>query len=775
VDLRKRLTSLLLALILFILSVMPVSASEVSGSDSAETPVASASDSTESEDVPPPVAEMRDITASELVGEMNLGWNLGEALESWSSDAGYDDYYNSNAYQLILRYDDSDNIRSTSIAKQFDEKNTCTLSWATGLIDSDSETKIGQIGFEIWNLAVEAPTEVTINVTKAKLTRRNNVVIEFDELLGEHTLTISKYGTVALMTDDWPSNIKRTYGITDGTYEVTVELVDFPQMEYGKAEYFETLWNNPLTTREMISEVKRAGFNAVRIPVTFFNHIPSGSDVIDIEWLDRIQEVVDYAIGQDMYCILCLYHDGSTTGWLRVSSDSDLNKYSSVWTQLAERFRDYDEHLLFQGYNELTDKDNTWDYPGKNDTEWVNQLAQTFVDTIRATGGNNSKRCLVVSPYAGSHEQAIIDDFKLPRDTVYDRIIVAVNAYFPALFSYDIELGTEEDSDGEAVSSTDYSVWGSDADKAEMDALFSKLYRRFVNQGVPVIIAEFCSADKDNTETRAAHAAYYTGKAAEYGIPCFWWDDGNLLLRSTMVWSYEEIVTAMVDATSMHIRYLSVDFPEDIYFTGEPVYPSPRVYYYGGDVLSGTDLVSGSDIVLTEGVDYDLMYFNNTNLGKGSVTVYCKGIYSGFASYTFEITEKPAETGLLTNLAKTDPDLPLVIMLSIPMILLMAGLGVFQTMRRREREQIEANIYGSLEDINIADVSDLDESSSDFSYLRIKPHAEPKAKKRKKQAEELSELCEDGEIPDTDSVPESPEQPAPRRNADISALTDDEY
>ena len=771
-NLRKRLVSLLLAIVIFTLTVMPVSASEVSGSDSA------VSSSDTSETITPSysaAADMRDITATELVDEINLGWNLGEALESWSSDAGYDDYYNSNAYQLILRYDDSENIRSTSVAKQFDENNTCTISWATGLIDSDSETAIGQIGFEIWNLAVEAPTEVTINVTKAKLTRRNNVVIELDELLGEHTLTISKYGTVALMTDDWPSNISRTYGITDGTYEVTVELVDFPQMEYGKAEYFETLWNNPLTTYEMITEIKRAGFNAVRIPVTFFNHIPSSSDVIDAEWIDRIQEVVDYVIQQDMYCILCLYHDGSTTGWLRVASDTDVDKYSSIWTQLSERFRDYDERLLFQGYNELTDKDNTWEYPGKTDIEWVNELAQTFVDTVRATGGNNSKRCLIVSPYAGSHEQEIIDSFELPSDSAYDRLIVAVNAYFPALFSYDIELGTEEDSDGQAVSSTDTSTWGTEQEKADMDALFAKLYRRFTSKGIPVMITEFCSADKDNTEARVAHAAYYTEKSAEYGIPCFWWDDGNLFLRRTMVWSYEEIVNAMVDSTSMHLRYLTVEFPENIYYTGEPVYPEPRVYYYGGDVLSGTDLVSGSDVVLTEGVDYDLMYFNNTELGKASVLLTCKGDYSGFAEYDFMITEEPAPVSVLTNLAKSDPDLPLVIMLSIPVILIVTAIGIYKMMRRREREQIAANISGSLEGINYADVSDLDESASDFSYLHIKPHAEPKQKSRSKKTAELADMFEEHDIPTAADRPNSSAPSSPRRRADISSLTDQDF
>lgn len=767
---KKRLISLTLAVVIFICSVLPASASEtVSPTDTgAQT---SASDVTEP--VSNATPDMR--TATELVGDINLGWNLGDSLDSWASDAGYDDYYNSNAYKFILRYDDSEGNRSTSIAKQFGEDNTCELSWATGLIDYDSDIPIGQIGFEIWNEALEDATEVTVNVTKAKLTRRNGVVIEFDELLGEHTVTITKYGTVAVMTDKWPDNIHRTYGITDGTYEVALELVDFPQMEYGKTEYFETLRNNPLTTYDMITEVKRAGFNAVRIPVTFFNHIPSSSDVIDADWLDRIQEVVNFVIHQDMYCILCLYHDGSTTGWLRVASDTDVDKYESIWTQLSERFKDYDDRLIFQGYNELTDKDNTWDYPGKVDTKWINSLAQTFVDTVRATGGNNAGRCLMVTPYAGSHEQEIIDDFKLPEDSADDRLIVAVNAKFPALFSYAIETGEEEESDGQAVSSSDNSKWGSDADKAEMNELFKKLYDRFGSQGIPVIITEFCTADKDNTESRAAHAAYYTETAASYGIPCFWWDDGSLLLRKSLVWSYDEIVNAMVDATSMHLRYLTVEFPDNIYYTGEPVYPEPRIYYYGGDVLSGTDLVSGSDVVLTEGVDYDLIYFNNTNLGKAKVQVTCKGNYSSFGTFEFEIVEEPPVISVLTNLAQADPDLPIIIMLSVPVILVLGILAIYKAMRRRERELAAANIAQSLEGINIADISDLsDPSYSDFSNLRIKPHAEPRQKpaKHSQKAAELSGMYSEAEIPSSADRPIQPDAPV-RGGHDFQSLTDD--
>ncbi|MBQ9993271.1 MAG: glycoside hydrolase family 5 protein, partial [Clostridia bacterium] len=431
----KRCAALFLSFVIMLTCAIPCYASEVSGSD------VSASDAAHSSGSDTPIAdssmvqsesfdgerswigEMADVTASQLADDIKVGWNLGESLDSWSSDAGYDDYHNSNAYQMVIRYDDANGIRSTSIANSFDENNKCSFKWHTGLITSEPNDPLGDIGFEIWNLALEDGTTVTVNCTKALLTRRNNVQVVFEELLGEHTLTITKYGTVACLTEWFPSNLSRTYGIMDGTCEVEVELVDFPQMNYGKPEYFETLWNNPLTTYDIITEVKAAGFNAIRVPVTYFNHTVSSTDTIDTGWLNRIQTVVDYIIAQDMYCIIDMHNDGSTTGWLRVNtSQSDVvqTKYVKLWRQIAEHFKDYNEKLLFQGFNELTNEANVWGYPGGEDITWVNNLNQQFVNTVRSTGGNNSQRCLVLMPYAGSYDSDILRGFSLPRDTATD-------------------------------------------------------------------------------------------------------------------------------------------------------------------------------------------------------------------------------------------------------------------------------------------------------------------------------------------------------------------
>lgn len=634
---------------------------------------------------------MRDITAAELVSEINLGWNLGETLDSWSSDAGYDDYHNSNAYQLVLRYDNAEHVRSTSIATQFDTSNKCSYKWSTGLIDSDENAGLGDIGFEIWNLTVEEDTEITINVTKALLTRRTGVAYNIDDLLGRHTITITKYGTTAVLSKKFPSNLSRTYGITDGTFEVAVELVDFPQKEYGKSAYFETLWNNPITTYEMIEQVRAAGFNAVRVPVTFFNHTVSDTNVVDSAWLDRVQEVVDYAYYQDMYCVLCMYNDGSSTGWLRVNTDkSDAVKarYASIWKQVSERFRDYGDHLIFQGYNELTDDANTWSYPGEADVKWLNSLGQLFVDTVRATGGNNSTRCLMLSPYAGSSEQEMIDGLVLPKDSAANRLIVGVTANLPAEFVYSVDEAT--------TSFTDVYEWGSAEDKTELDQLFSRLNSRFTANGVPVVITEFCSADKGNTEARTAHAAYYAAAGAKRGIPCFWWDDGGLLLRKALAWSYPEIVDGMVDATSIHLKHVKVEGLGQYYYTGENVIPEltltyspPRASGASADsAVSAGDPTAAGAVTLVNGVDYDFICFDNIKYGEAQITIFGKGNYSGVINGVFSIVEEPRAVDLFTRLAGDDHSLPFVVMLSIPLFLVLGFYSVYSTMKRRERTRV---------------------------------------------------------------------------------------
>ena len=703
-----------------------VSGSDTSGSDAPSAPIYNAHNTQQ---------PMRDITAADLADEINIGWCLGETLDSWSSDAGYNSFYNSNAYQMVIRYDDAKGYRSTSIANTFKQDNTCTFTWQTGLIESEALENLGDIGFEIWNFAFDEATTIKVKCTEAHLVRRNKQVIDFDGLLGEHEVTISKYGTGAVLTDQFPDNISHTTGITDGTFKVTVELVDFPQKTYSKEQFFETLWNNPITTQEMINAVKEKGFNAIRVPVTYFNHTAKDTYKIDDTWLDRVQEVVDYIVSQDMYCIIDMHNDGSTSGWLRVnpatsssdvasSSDVINKRFDTLWQQIADRFKHYDEHLIFQDFNEITDTKSTWTYPGEDKIKFVNQLNQRFVDAVRATGSNNATRCLMVAPYSGTYEADVIKGFKLPNDTVENRLIAAVNCYYPADFSWELETSND-------TSYTDVVEWGSTADVEAMDSLFAGMNDTFVSQGIPLCIVAFGSDDKGNDDARIAHARHFVSTAAKYKIPCFWWDDGDMFLRKTLDWIPEGLAEALIDTTSIHVDNLDYEITGDCWYTGSPIEPGIVFKTVGYDIGGGTQTAPATSAtdgaafdenalslterikrfgmpeydesskvqnVLMEGEDYTIVYHDNTEIGTASVTITGRGKFSGIRTIEFKIKEKPSAVANLLSFGSDDPDIPLIVMLSVPLLCLLGGLAIYQTIQRRERDRVAAVIAESLED-----------------------------------------------------------------------------
>lgn len=309
----------------------------------------------------------------------------------------------------------------------------------------------------------------------------------------------------------------------------------------GRTMKSETSWGNPKTTKKIFDMVKEAGFNAVRIPTSWGNHLgPEPDYTIDAAWLDRVQEIVDYAYENELYTILNLHHEE----WHFPSNDNYESAkaiLTSVWSQIADRFEDYDEHLIFEGMNEPRMKGTSYEWNGGNEEgrKVVSQLNTAFIDTVRNSGGNNPLRHLMIPTYAASSDPKTWNDFILPED---DNIIVSIHAYTPYHFALNA-VGTAE--------------WSMDNQKDtwEVENLMNNLYDQFVSKGYPVIIGEFGAKDKNNLESRAAWAEYYIRKASEKGIPCFWWDNGafygdgelfGLLNRRTYVWQHPEIIDALM-------------------------------------------------------------------------------------------------------------------------------------------------------------------------------------------------------------------------------------
>ncbi len=305
----------------------------------------------------------------------------------------------------------------------------------------------------------------------------------------------------------------------------------------------ETAWGNPKTTEAMIKSVKKAGFNTIRIPVSWNDHMDS-SGKIDEKWLDRVQEVVDYAYNNDMYVILNTHHE---LNWLKLDSASQKTvskKFNYLWKQIATRFKNYDERLIFEGLNEPRTEGsaNEWNGGTSAERKVLNELYKGFVKTVRATGGNNKTRFLILNPYGANSGSAATADLWIPEDD--DRIIVSVHAYSP----YNMALNRYS-AENKLTS----------AGKNEINNVFANIDKAFLSKGIPVIMGEFGTINKSNTANRTEHAEYYISVAEKYGVPCIWWDNGTnckpddgegfgLLNRKTLKWLYPDIVEALTDS-----------------------------------------------------------------------------------------------------------------------------------------------------------------------------------------------------------------------------------
>lgn len=320
---------------------------------------------------------------------------------------------------------------------------------------------------------------------------------------------------------------------------------------------FETYWCGVETTEDMFADLKEAGFNCVRIPVSWHNHLDENYQISEA-WLNRVQEVVDYAFDNDMYVILNIHHDNSESFMYPDSAhlEQSINYITVIWEQLCRRFGDYDEHLIFECMNEprlVGSQYEWWINAGaeecKDAISCINEINQEFVNTVRASGGNNLNRYLMVPGYDASPDGALNDGFVLPTDEegVEDRLIVSVHAYTPYNFALQ--------ADGESGSKSEF-----DSDSAisvsDIKSFMDKLYKKFISNGIPVVIGEFGARDKgQNTQDRIDYATYYIAAARARGMSCCWWDnnaftgDGEnfgLYYRRSGRFLYPDIVTGLM-------------------------------------------------------------------------------------------------------------------------------------------------------------------------------------------------------------------------------------
>lgn len=300
----------------------------------------------------------------------------------------------------------------------------------------------------------------------------------------------------------------------------------------------ETLWGNPKATKDLFTSLKKNGVNAVRIPVTWRDHMDSDGN-IDREWMDRVQQVVDYAYSQGMYVIINVHHDGGGDpkfgAWIIEESQNDYNtflkKYKNVWKQIAERFKNYSDYLIFESMNEVG-FDTLYNKNKADAYNLINKINQDFVDIIRATGGNNAKRHLLIAGYYTDIERTCDSLYKMPDDKA-GRCILSVHYYTPWDFCTCDRKHT----------------WGTNSEVRQMETLIGKMKKNFVDKGIPVIIGEYAASGSD-----LSSCIFFIEKlnklCSDYGIATFIWDSGSQVNRKTYKWRTPQYLEALKRATS---------------------------------------------------------------------------------------------------------------------------------------------------------------------------------------------------------------------------------
>ena len=320
-------------------------------------------------------------------------------------------------------------------------------------------------------------------------------------------------------------------------------------------------WGQPNTKPEVFKMMKEAGFGAIRIPVTWYNHMDKDGNV-NAEWMARVKQVVDYALAQDLYCIINVHHDtgadeaGKHVSWIKAEGanyEKNKSKFEKLWLQIATEFKDYDQKLLFESYNEMLDKYSSWNYAtsnksgGYNETEAmdaykaINDYAQSFVNVVRGTEGNNGVRNLVVNTYGaccggkwGSNELPMgpIREMKLPDDVTSNHLIFQIHSY-PGLKPNNLA-----------------------AIKTQVTTMMSDLKTILAAKGAPVIVGEWGTLDDDsdvnynnNKTNYLEFCKHFVTEAKNNGIITFYWmglSDGSN--RSLPVFHQPDLAETIVKA-----------------------------------------------------------------------------------------------------------------------------------------------------------------------------------------------------------------------------------
>ncbi|HCD40311.1 MAG TPA: hypothetical protein DEQ76_04810, partial [Ruminococcus sp.] len=415
----------------------------------------------------------------------------------------------------------------------------------------------------------------------------------------------------------------------------------------------ETAWGNVVATENMIKEVKKAGFNTVRIPVTWWDMTgASGTAKMDSfdgtvadQYLARVKEVVDYCVDNGMYAIINTHHDED---WEK--DTSKIATFEKLWKQIATYFEGYDEHLVFEGMNEVSFS-----------TSDAMTYNQAFVDTVRATGGNNKDRLLICTADSNNTAKALSSSFSMPKDDS-NMLAVSVHYYEPPTFCVADTTSTWGHRE----------TWGTAADLSKVEKDFNDLKTKFTDNGYGVVIGEYgaCNADKYgvnttpyNKDEESIKAFYQAIASTAYnmdGICPVAWDDSDsgticLFSRKNMKWFDEDLKNIFSNIAS-----------------GGNVDPgkqkTDRLTFQASDVADGSDLLIDLKPYKDYGVNLTSVVINYTikgnkaSYGTGGAVQYNivdsndGSSHWAYQPYSFTVGESVTTVDIPATTKATDED-----------------------------------------------------------------------------------------------------------------------
>lgn len=487
-----------------------------------------------SDPVNPDVCE----SAQSFIERMTVGWNLGCSLSYYSKLTA------AGSAMVDLFTPEGGWARSQPVP--FDAaSNLADIRWVPGQGDEyqplDAAATVGSLGVSIWNFSLGESDIMTYRVESLTVRTSDGNTVTLPVPGGELKTDMSDgTGGQTLLSLSGSSLEGLAVGNIAGI-DMTVRFIGLSGGETTPESvvYAETAWGNPVTTPEMICAVRDRGFNVIRAQVSWYNHMDSEGNV-DILWMDRVAEVVDMCMDAGVYCII----NTTGAGWLEARRDSWEKTrpiYENLWSQIAKRFADYGELLLFENCNEVLVYDGNWSVGANRQAyDVMNEMYQVFVDTVRAGGGYNGTRNLIINPYACGFDSGVLRAMKLPVDSVSGHIIGQVHCYDPVRFCFnETNLG-----------STDFLwTWGTDADRKALTKTLTQVKTSLSDRlGIPVIVGEFGTVNRVEESERAEYIRFYADTANDLGIKLIIFDDGwdfTVFDRKTLSWPYESIIKAL--------------------------------------------------------------------------------------------------------------------------------------------------------------------------------------------------------------------------------------